>query len=122
VRGTFFEELLLSGDKSNQKRLVHRLQVAASGHSKNVPRATKPMGKRLPREERYIASQGTADDGGGSFACAVNTKAACGLLQWKCSVLHQFVRTYKFPLQEGTARQKNITHAKPAPDYLCTPP
>ena len=37
----------------------------------NVLDATKPMGKRLTREEGYIAPQGTAVHGGGSFACVL---------------------------------------------------
>ena len=33
-------------------------------------------GKRLTKVERYIASQGTADDGGASFACTVESRQA----------------------------------------------
>ena len=37
----------------------------------SASRATKPTGNELTNEERYIASQGAAVDGGGNVACAV---------------------------------------------------
>jgi hypothetical protein len=41
------------------------------------------MGLRLPKEERHIASQDTADDGNKNIACAVDFLAVCGRLQWE---------------------------------------
>jgi len=46
--------------------------------------ATKPMGLRLTREGRYIASQDTAQHGGGKVACAMHFLSGCALLRWGC--------------------------------------
>ena len=49
-------------------------------------------GKRLPKEERHMASQGTAVHIGASFACAVHSSAGCACLQRECKDKLKFVQ------------------------------
>jgi hypothetical protein len=43
------------------------------------------MGQRLPKVERHIETQDTADDSGASFACIAHLLPGCALLQRKGS-------------------------------------
>jgi hypothetical protein len=76
------------------------------------------MGKRLPKEERYIETTDTAVHGGGNAACAVGCSAGCACFIKEMRSHVQTGETYTFPLQEDTARQEDTLHAKLAPDYL----
>jgi len=49
-------------------------------------------GERLPRDGRCIASQRSATDGGGGFACAVGLLAACGRLRGNVWVVPYVLR------------------------------
>jgi len=87
--------------KVPKNAFIHRLKVAASGHSTNAPRATKPMGKRLPKVEGYIETTDTTVDVRAGFACAVFSSAGCALLHWEFILVRYLVETPAFPWKSG---------------------
>ena len=87
--------------KVPKNAFIHRLKVAASGHSTNAPRATKPMGKRLPKVEGYIETTDTTVDVRAGFACAVFSSAGYALLHWEFILVRYLVETPAFPWKSG---------------------
>ena|GEM_PF-6519638 len=116
--------LFQNGSPDAQKRLVHRLycnfvcSFRGSGQNRNkADGETLTRGRGVHRNVRYCH--------GWRWKCCLlgAIKAACGrfaIEMWGLCRAGGASRRPTFPMQEGTARQKNITHAKPAPDTLRT--